>query len=509
MSETLYNGICLPDEWPPRDIDRASKAPIPVPYLAHVPAVIPVGTGRQLFVDDFLIGSTDLARVYHHPVKYSGNPVFRPETAAETETLPCACPKSGGIWYDADTKRFRMWYEAGWLNKLAYAESADGLHWERPALDVVPGTNLILPGVEMDSTAVFPDPDTKDPDAKFKLFVRGPGGLMPGRAYVSPDGVHWSDPVLTTPLEDRSTIFYNPFRKKWVYSIRRVFDKERIRLYRECDDYLKGADWSDGSAVFWLRVDEADRPDPAIGMPPQLYNMDVVAYESIMLGMFQIHLGPENSVCRDTGIPKITELQAVYSRDGFHFSRPDRMAFIPASRTKEAWDRGYVQSVGGLCHIRRDEIWFYYIGFQGDEGRTLPYGRLGGMHDHSATGLATLRRDGFASMEGTGTLQTRLISAKDRNRLFVNANTGGALLAELQTADGKAVPGFTMADCVPFTGDRTLHRIRWRENELLPVADGRPFRLRFQLQTGALYAFWLSDTPAGDSHGMTAAGLVE
>ena len=66
-----------------------------------------------------------------------------------------------------------------------------------------------------------------------------------------------------------------------------------------------------------------------------------------MLGMFQIMYGPENDVCEKYGVPKITELMPMYSRDGYHFSRPSREAFITASMMKGTWDRGYVQSVGG------------------------------------------------------------------------------------------------------------------------------------------------------------------
>ena len=54
-SETLYNGITLPDIWPPRAPAMKAGEPVPVPYLEHPPAVISVDVGRQLFVDDFLI----------------------------------------------------------------------------------------------------------------------------------------------------------------------------------------------------------------------------------------------------------------------------------------------------------------------------------------------------------------------------------------------------------------------------------------------------------------------
>jgi len=46
--ETLYNGITLPDVWPPRAPVMSAGEPMPVPYLAHPPAVIPIDVGRQL-----------------------------------------------------------------------------------------------------------------------------------------------------------------------------------------------------------------------------------------------------------------------------------------------------------------------------------------------------------------------------------------------------------------------------------------------------------------------------
>ena len=75
--EKLYNGIELPDVWPPRFRDPASDAPLPVPYLAHPPKVIPIDIGRQLFVDDFLIEKTTLKRVFHQArssraIRFSG-----------------------------------------------------------------------------------------------------------------------------------------------------------------------------------------------------------------------------------------------------------------------------------------------------------------------------------------------------------------------------------------------------------------------------------------------------
>lgn len=85
-----------------------------------------------------------------------------------------------------------------------------------------------------------------------------------------------------------------------------------VALLPWCDDYIAGVAWNheDGSTekVFWMRPDHLDKPDPYIQRTPELYNFDAVAYETIMLGMVQIHYGPENNDCKRYGVPKITEL---------------------------------------------------------------------------------------------------------------------------------------------------------------------------------------------------------
>ena len=64
---TLYNGIELPADWPPDDIEaKVGGSSGEIPYLISKaeggtrPDVIDISVGRQLFVDDFLIESTTL-----------------------------------------------------------------------------------------------------------------------------------------------------------------------------------------------------------------------------------------------------------------------------------------------------------------------------------------------------------------------------------------------------------------------------------------------------------------
>lgn len=532
--ELLYNGIRLPAQWPPK-INLRTDEPPPVPWLEKRPAAVPIDIGRQLFVDDFLVEQTNLAREFHYPEKYSGNPVLTAETPLERgqragKTFAkhaCVTPKSGGLWWSPEKQVFELWYEAGWLGTVAYATSKDGLIWERPSIPYRRDTNQVVPDhVRADSWTVIRDPHTDDPQKRFKLFLNGPGDHNRFHCYyaTSPDGITWSTLCSGGISGDRSGVFYNPFRKKWIGSLRLTMPPEageRTRAYWEGDDFEQTMNWAPGQPVPWARADKADL-HPVAKEKTQLYNLDAVAYESIMLGFFQIHYGPKNSICAKTGIPKFTGLNFAYSRDGFHWHRPDRNIAINSSHTAGAWDRGYVQSLGNICVVRGDKLWFYYIGFSGNEKLKMGEGGINdlepsGMHAGGATGVATLRRDGFASMNAGasgGELLTRQVRFSGA-RLFINAIAApgsGGVAAELCEPNGRPVEPFTFANCEPFAGDSTLAEIRWKTPVGAGAGDlsalaGKNMRIRFKLAAGAkLFSFWVSRDETGRSDGYLAGG---
>ena len=519
--ELLYNGIGLPRIWPPRHLDSGTREVQPVPYLDHPPQVIPIDVGRQLFVDDFLIEKTTLRREFHQPVKHAGNPVLKPETELELNEgyCPAASPFSDGCFYDPKDKLFKLWYHAGWMDGVALAVSDDGIHWRRPALDVVNGTNRVVAQRDefrRDGVSVWLDHDTKRLDERFKMFYyarNGKIGHVPrnGAGYLltSPDGVHWTWRGRTGPTADNTTFFYNPFRKMWVFSHRSSL-RGRTRSYWENDRFLAALDdWAGYSPVYWAGADRLDPPHPEIGHQTQLYKVDTVGYESLMLGLLQIHYGPPNSVCANGAFPKLTELQVAFSRDGFHWDRSARETFIGATLEKDSWERAYIHSCGGVCLIVGDKLYFYYGAFQGDESNHNPAQHFNGMYANSSTGLAVLRRDGFASMDAGadgGTLTTRPITFRGKY-LFVNVDASkGELRAEVLDRDGTPIEPFTLANCRPLSCDTTLHQIAWQDGDDLSALSGKPIRLRFRLTHGKLFAFWISPDGWGASHGYVAAG---
>jgi len=174
--ETLHNGIELPDAWPPNQQTFPSTERLP-PYLTQPPDVIPIDVGRQLFIDDFLIESTNLVRSHHRPVYHPQNPVLSAARKHEMEGYgPFAAPFSGGVWFDPSDRLFKMWYMGGYTKHLCLATSTDGVRWERPKLDVTPGTNIVIPRGAPESNSLLMDLDDPNPQRRFKYFYFQAGG---------------------------------------------------------------------------------------------------------------------------------------------------------------------------------------------------------------------------------------------------------------------------------------------------------------------------------------------
>jgi hypothetical protein len=501
-NETLYNGIQLPKQWPPTN-NIALREPMIIPYLLAPPGVIPIDIGRQLFVDDFLIENTTLKRTFHLAEYYPHNPVLKPDKPWEmTDTNnPTAMIFSDGVWFDPRDNLFKMWYMGGFIKSTCYAISKDGITWEKPVLDVIPASNIVH-DKERDSATVWLDLAEKDPARRFKLFVmRCIESSWLCFLHMSSDGIHWGEPVAKSrTMDDRTTVFYNPFRKVWVYSIRAWTSKPRMRWrrYREHADPVAGATWKDRNteAPLWIGADTNDPPRTDYQITPQLYNLDAVGYESLMLGFFSIWPGDKGDR------PKPCYVCLGFSRDGFHWYRPDHRPFMGVSENYGDWNWGNVQSAGGGCLIVGNKLYFYVSGRAGrKDGK-----KVDGV---CSTGLATLRRDGFASMdaaEGGGMLTTRPVRFSGKY-LFVNvAAKEGELRAEVLDTNGKVITPFSKENCVPVHADATLHGVTWKGAPDLSALANKSVRLRFHLKKGELYAFWVSDDQSGASHGYVAAG---
>ena len=516
-AERLYNGIMLGTPWPPaRQVP--DEHPVTPPYLVSPPATIPIDVGRQLFVDDFLIESTNLTRTWHAATYHPATPVLRPERpweqtddyAQRTNTAPNPTTMvfSDGVFYDPKDRLFKMWYMGGYGGFTCLATSEDGIKWSRPSLDIVPNTNIVTKALR-DSSTMWLDLQERDVKRRYKMALFNDHGL---ELYVAPDGIHWTRLGRTGYTDDRSTFFFNPFRNVWCFSLRANqyvgSISGRYRKYWESPEFAPAPGWNGREPVAWVKSDSKDFSRTEIAARPELYNLDCVAYESLMLGLFSVWRG-------ESGLrEKINEVVVGFSRDGFHWHRPERKAFLGVSDTVGSWNWANVQSAGGGCLIVGDQLYFYVSGRQGRPGTELP--------GVCTTGLATLRRDGFASMDYTpdrarvvrrggdgGTLTTRVITFAGEH-LFVNADASqGELRAEVLDESGAVIAPFSKDACQPVTGNGTKQRIGWNNAPSLSPIKNRKVRLRFSMTYGQLYSFWVSASAAGHSGGYPAAGGPE
>lgn len=514
-ANVLYNGIELPDTWPPRYEEPTAATAMPVPYLENKPEVIHVNIGRQLFVDDFLVAESDMETLYHKPTFYAGNPVLEPTEEWEKTVggAPYAAPFSDGVWYDEQDGKFKMWYltGAGSLHKednqtfyTGYAESEDGRHWYKPTLDIYEHTNIVDTS-NRDAATVWLDRSESDPAKRFKLFNverRPTDRRWQFVLKYSSDGIHWSRGVAQSgDMYDRSSVFYNPFRNVWCVSMRySTAVSSRSRAYSESADpetaitvvHRVRKDADDKHVVYWFTPDDKEPHHPKFPeVNPGIYNFDCIAYESIMLGQYSVWQGPENNICDQLGIQKRNEILLGYSRDGFHFSRPSHEPFLAVNETEGAWNWGNMQSVGGVPMIVGDSLYFYMSGRRLNKIMWDSY---------TSTGLATLRRDGFVSRHAGSeprTLTTEKLTF-DGRYLFVNADVNGSLEVELLDAAGNPLKCnlIKMEGCnltKSYVGD-------------LKAYVGKTVRLRFTMTDGDLYAFWMSPWMSGESRGYTAGG---
>ena len=262
----------------------------------------------------------------------------------------------------------------------------------------------------------------------------------------------------------------------------------------------------DKDVVFWFTADDQDTRhiNPVVAdlspCAPAIYNFDAIGYESIMLGEYAMYRGPESDVMKKLKEWKLNEVGLGYSRDGFHYYRPDHTPFMASAYgDTTAWNAANMQVAAGNALIVGDSL-FFYVG-----GHKM---KLGMGPEIETTGLGTLRRDGFVSMDargGSGTLLTSPVSF-DGKYFFVNAQAR-ELAVELIGADGQPVKGFTKEDCTAMKEtDSTKYRISWGKNTSLSRFRNRPVRFKFYLTDGSLYAFWVSPWETGESRGYTGGG---
>ena len=479
---SFFHPWAVADEWQtgpcenvPLSRDRAMTYAPGVGAVGDEPLALSVGP--HLFVDDYLIASSEnVTRVVNMPRR---NPSI-PNPVITGREDGCFQPYMSVLQDDA-TGRFRMWYGRhtddfnGSRSQLGYAESTDGIRWERPTR-VLGTPSPIQFGVSVvDGGADCPNPATR---YTFGWYLDT--GL---KIATSPDGLAWTtltpDPALRHN-HDISGLHYDPVRKRYVAtaSVYRTGNdwngKRRITMHSHSKDLLR---WSSAYYVV-LPDDSCDEGET------QFYAMDgYLTRGDLLFGMVKV-LRDDVKVDDPPDPPEAygmgyTEL--AWTRDGETWVR-DPAPFFAPNPEKGTWDHAHAWIDEQV--LVDDDVYLYYGGYA--------RGHKVNRFEERQIGLVKVRKDRYvarAASETAGTIVTPLVLLEG-SRLTVNADAeGGEVRVQLKDAAGHVIHGCSFGECAAVTGDVLDAPVNWKES--LSKARTEPVRLEFSLKNARLYGFYL------------------
>lgn len=447
----------------------------------------------HLFVDDSLIEHKEhVQRTLHPFIKAGPRPVLsadRPWEGRLAYLYGTVLPGDGG--------GYRMWYHT-WAGeyRCLFADSADGLRWTKPPLGLVEfqgsrANNIFVRRTREDHLPqIIHTPWEPSPAQRYKLLNYDYGRSGPEHSVsgfwgaTSPDGVHWTDLPQNPALKDPGDVghfVWDAHRRRYI-GFPKTFAPVR-GFRRRCVGFTATTDFAHWpSAQLILAPDrDDDRWTTQPGQRTEFYGLCGFPYESAYLGflwIFRVTDGHNDG-------PIYPEL--VSSRDGMHWTRPDareggRIPLIALGADGE-WDRGMIFTPSQPV-VAGDTIKLWYGGMDITHGGP-------DAEAHGAIGLATLRKDGFASLDAmhrAGVVTTKPLLHL-RGALHVNAQANdGVLRVEVLTADGKVVPGYDQASCHALCSDGVDQVVTWNARRELP-RSAQPLRLRFHLVHASLYSF--------------------
>ena len=452
---------------------------------------VDIGSRRELFVDDLLIGKLDGTRLkMHEPHKLRRMP-----------------PRPFGHYATVlnDGERLRLYYRGdkvpgahwrdGWGKYhegevTLYAESSDGgIHWTTPDLGIhivteMPKGNVVVDMSDdtflathnftplIDTRAGVPEDERykalgggrypaenwggwkADDERQLLRDKYGPGGL---KAFASADGLNWrllqKEPVIAEDLgsfDSQNGAFWSEAEQQYVCYFR-WFDAGRRAIRRSTSkDFLN---WTEPVNM------QANEPGE------HLYTSCTHPY--FRAPHIYVAL-PTRFQARAGAITDIVFMATRPGSDRFH--RHFKEAFIRPGLGSAGWgNRANYITLNTVQTSPTEMSMFMYGGAQ-----------------------YVLRLDGFISINA-GFEQGEFITKPllfSGSKLEINYSTAGAgeIRVELQYADGNSIPGFTLDDCDPIKGDAISGTVTWKDKSDISQVTGKAVKVRFVMNEADLYS---------------------
>jgi len=422
--------------------------------------------------------------------------------------------------------RYRLWYAASKVadpaaSYVCYAESDDGLAWQRPELGLCEyegsarnnilccGRDLHLGSVFMDPSAPpeerykaiaprgryyrdgQPDPDMTREQHKALLADVEVGGVDARRraqaievrmgvcASVSPDGIHWrnlADPILdvgASMLDTHNLASFDASQGQYVAYLRGHLDRRRLIRRSEGDEFTRL-----GQPRPCLMCDTQDPVDD------DMYNSCYCPYPGQPL-----HLMFPSIYHR---MASTVDIQLAVSRDGYLWTRPERRPII--DRSHEEGEYGTLYASPDLVAPGNGEWRLAFVANQ----RRHDFLRRGRAYPQDGEiRWAVWREDRLAGLEalsdGVVTLVQRQCAGREL-RLNYRTEDDGWVKVELvnlpETPPVEVLPfeGFSLGEAETLTGDELSRLVRWRGKSDLSSLQGTDISVRLHLHRAKVFA---------------------
>ena len=469
-----------------------------------------IGSRRELFVDRFLIDRLDGVRhQLHHPI---------PAEVAVQSDRPWEKRLHNGISVIKDQTRFLLYYSA--LNRLAVAESQDGVHWHKPELGLIEidgdrNNNLVGTadgGFMIEDTKPLPEvfldsrPGVKH-NERFKAFtlIERPG-MTSVLGWVSADGFSFrpmrEEPLIRTALygafDGCESLFWSQVEQQYVLYLRYAIkvspanprDPNRRSVARMT------------SKDFFTWTEPKPMTFGSTGLLPadHHYNNQTTAYfraPHIYVALSNRLAQTRQALTREQAIdarlkPSRTELTdplkwliadcadtvMMTTRGNTHYDRLFEDALVRPGPGAENWVTRSNYALRGLHPTGPHEMSIWVNRHNGQ--RTSHVRRY------------VFRTDGLASIHAPfagGEFVTRPLNFRG-NTLEINyaCSAVGSIRVEVQDASGTPLPGLALQDCVEILGDEIAGRVHWSSDAKLSEHVDHSVRLRFVMKDANLYS---------------------
>lgn len=465
--------------------------------------VLDIGSRRELFADRLLVDRLDGCRLTLHAP--------HPADVALRFDAPWEGPFCGYPTVLRTGSGYRLYYrgnpkagkDGSETEVTCCAESPDGRTWTKPALGLfeVHGTrsnNVVLAGQSPFSHNFAPFVDDRPgvpPDERFKAFAGTSTSGLHG--FVSADGLRWrkagNGPLVRKGAFDSQNVgFWSASENCYVLYLRTwtagEFAGFRTVSRATSTNFL---DWSDpvpmGFGETPVEHLYTTQTHPYF-RAPHLYvafPMRFIPGRRVLSESQALALGVDRNYAGDAA-----ETAFMTSRGGTTYDRTFMEGFIRPGPDPGNWASRAGLAASGMIQTGPAEMSLYkQAHYAQPDAHLVRY---------------VLRLDGFASVQAPyagGGFTTRPLRFTGR-RLVANLATGasGSVRAEIQDAEGRPLPGFTLDDSVEQAGDEIARTLSWKAGNDLSTLAGRPVRLRFVMRDANLYSIQFTQPGPGGGH---------